>query len=104
MMGSPGRARMRRRHVAARNDGFTLVEMMIALAVIAIMFTGTALVLGSTLGGAAETRLKQHAVEAATEILEGTRAIDYATVATQNIPADITQLATEGYIGGTAPN
>lgn len=89
---------MRRRHVAARNDGFTLVEMMIAIAVMAIMFTGAALVLGSTLGGAAESRLKQHAVEAATEILEGTRAIDYATVATQDVSGDITQLLGEGYI------
>jgi prepilin-type N-terminal cleavage/methylation domain-containing protein len=89
---------MRRRLVAARNDGFTLVEMMIAIAIIAIMFTGAAIVLASTLSSAAQTRLKQHAVEAATEILEDARAIDYATVATQNVGADITQLVGEGYI------
>jgi len=89
-----------RRSIRAASAGFTMVEMMIALAVIAVMFTGAALVLGATLGGAAETRLKQHSVEAATEILEGTRAVDYATVATQNIAADtdITQLLGEGYI------
>ncbi len=100
---SPWKALLRRLRLAARSgDGFTLVEMMIALAVMALMFAGTALVLGSTLTGAAETRLKQHAVEAATEILEGTRAMDYASVATQNT-ADLAALNATGvaYIAGS---
>jgi prepilin-type N-terminal cleavage/methylation domain-containing protein len=96
MMGSPWRARSFRRDLRPDERGFTLVEMMIAIAVMALMFAGAALVLGSTIGGAAESRLKHHAVEAATEILEGTRAIDYASVATQNITADIAALSASG--------
>lgn len=95
---SPWKALLRRLRRAARSsDGFTMVEMMIALAVMALMFTGTAIVLGSALTGASETRLKQHSVETATEILEGIRNLDYATVATQST-SDLTTLQAAGYI------
>lgn len=78
------------------SDGFTLVEMVVAVAIALIIFLGGAAALTSMLRTTTESRLKQHATEVLTEAIEDARGVDYRSLGMDANPsgANATDLAT----------
>ena len=76
--GRDGRAR-RFRHPAA-DDGFTVVESVVALGIIFMVLTGLLGTLGSATKGIVTARQRNAAVGLANQVLETARASSYATV------------------------
>lgn len=64
-----------------RNDGVTMVEMMVALVLAGIILTAAAGALASAMGGVNYSRQNQQSASLISEIIEETRAVDYAAVA-----------------------
>lgn len=85
------------RRALSAEDGFTLIEMVVAMTVAALMLTGGAAVLGSSLKAIVTARANSQSAELMSETIEQLRAIDYAAVAMS--PTD---LAGDADIGGTA--
>ncbi len=82
MRHSPWKAILRRLARGARSDdGFTLVELMIALVLAAMMFLALGFTLVAAMSGTADSRRNQQAGDFISERLEGYRSADYASVA-----------------------
>lgn len=76
---------MRRRHTRCHNqEGFTIIEMMIAFALIAIMFMGLGVALMSSMAGTADSRRNQQAADVIAELTESVRAAQYASVSVKD--------------------
>src|SRR4051812_5299838 len=81
-----GRSRRRRparasRQVAKSELGMTLVELMVAISILAIVMSGLALSIGVDYKAVALARARQVAEAAANKRLEELRDVDYATMA-----------------------
>lgn len=76
-------------------QGFTLVEMMVALVVAAIFFTATAFTLASVLKGTSQTRDTQQSIDVISTQIEALRDLDYDALVMRYA---------SGQVPSTAPN
>jgi type IV pilus assembly protein PilV len=80
----------------ADERGFTLIELVVSLTILAIGIVGVIGVMNSSFGVAVRTNERSRAVNLATKELEALRAVEYATL----IPTGTTETRTEK-VGGT---
>lgn len=84
-----------------RNDGLTMVEMMVALVLAGIILTASAGALASAMGGVNYSRQNQQSAALISEIIEETRGVDYAAAAVKRdvtaLDADSRLMSTGGY-------
>ena len=81
---------MRRRHTRCQNqEGFTIIELMIAFALIAIMFMGLGVALMSSMAGTADSRRNQQAADVIAELTESVRSAEYASVSVKDPAASL---------------
>ena len=88
----------RLRHPAA-DDGFTIVESVVALGIIFMVLTGLLGTLGSATKGIVTARQRNAAVGLANQVLETARASSYATVGLNS--ADTTLTSDSAIVSGT---
>jgi prepilin-type N-terminal cleavage/methylation domain-containing protein len=91
---------MRARHQAGEG-GFTLVEVMVAMLLLAIALTGLAQLAGSQMVASLRTRVRQVAISYINQELESLRSMTYTRLA--NDPSDST-VPTSKSVGGTTYN
>ncbi|HEX5268333.1 MAG TPA: prepilin-type N-terminal cleavage/methylation domain-containing protein [Acidimicrobiales bacterium] len=87
-------ARLRRRHQTGEG-GFTLVEVMVAMLLLAIALTGLAQLAGSQMVASLRTRVRQVAVSYVNQELESLRSMTYTRLAMD--PSDNTIPTKSGY-------
>ncbi len=95
--GRDGRALRLRRPAA--DEGFTIIESVVALGIIFMMLTGLLGTLGSATKGIVTARQRNSAVGLANQVLETARASAYATVGLNS--ADATLATDPAIVGGT---
>ncbi|MGN6689235.1 MAG: type IV pilus modification PilV family protein [Actinomycetales bacterium] len=93
--------RTRRRADAchASQQGFTLVEVIVAIVLIALLMAGLASVLGASIRTERSAKERQTAANLAEAALESMRALPYATLALGNNLADMASDATSPFLG-----
>ena len=79
------------------DGGFTLIEMVVAITLAALILTGGAAVLSNTLRAIVQARANSQSAELVSEKLEQIRALEYAAIA-----MDPDDLAGDADIGGTS--
>src|SRR4051812_65163 len=97
-----GRSRRRRparasRQVAKSELGMTLVELMVAISILAIVMSGLALSIGVDYKAVALARARQVAESVANQRLEEERDVDYASMALSSTPAHSTDTTNPDY-------
>lgn len=93
------RGRSERRRKQGRDDGFTLIEVMVATLIIALVMMSLTEVVMNSLLDAANTRLRGTAIDLANQTIEEVRALSWTTVES-GLSATDTTLTT----AGTDPN
>lgn len=99
-MRRPGVARASRR-VARTELGMSLVELMVAISILALIMTGIALSIGVNYKAVALARSRQVAESVANKRLEELRDIDYATLALDSQPVHNTDPTNPDYYVST---
>ena len=84
-VGSP----LAQRRVAAADAGFTLVEMIVALTIIALVFTSLTYVMTGAIGAYGSARQRSAAVEVANEAIETLRSLPYDQVGVKGNDPDL---------------
>lgn len=98
-------ARVERRLEAA--EGFTLIEVLLAMFIVVAVMTAVLGLIISALGTLAQARQRQSGSALATEALESLRALPYATVTATAAGGCNTSLglaSTSNYVSGVAPS
>ena len=86
----------------ADDRGFTLIELVVSLTILAIGIVGVIGVMNSSFGVAVRTNERSRAVALATREIEALRAVDYAVLSAQaKLPALATTESRTEQVGGT---
>jgi prepilin-type N-terminal cleavage/methylation domain-containing protein len=85
---------------AGREDGFTMVELMVGLTVLAVGIVGVIGVMNSGFGVTARNNQRTKAIALATQAVEATRATDWATLTRPDNPAHPEQGSSSTYTSG----
>lgn len=89
-----------RGRLSEETEGFTLVEMVVAITILAGVFVALAGVLVNMLAVTLQSRQNQQAGDLISEVIENARESSYAAIALVDDPADFSG----GEISGTSPN
>lgn len=104
MIRMPWTARRRPRHDRFSQAGFTMTEVMVALVVGMLIFTGAALALTAAMSGVNYTRQNAQSSTVIAEVIEEQRSLDYANIGLSNGTADLNALVASNDITGASPS